>query len=106
LAPSKEDLICDYFTGQGYKYIKKSFWFLITGVIFKRRNHAYGLERQKPDFDIDLVCQKIRDLLDGPDCIGRYWQVWHTFQRQGITVRPRISLKSIDGNGVKNYRRT
>jgi hypothetical protein len=25
LAPSKEDLICDYFTGQGYKYIKKSF---------------------------------------------------------------------------------
>lgn len=50
--------------------------------------------RRKPDFDINIVRQKIVQLLAGPACVGGYRHVWHTLQRQGITV-PRSIVQEI-----------
>ena len=80
MASSEEDLIRDYFK-HGYEYteivlmLKNRHSIDISVSTLKRRLRAYGLKKRQPDFDIDLVRQRIRDLLDGPGCIGGYRQV-------------------------------
>ena len=46
------------------------------------------------DYDIVSVRDKIRGLLDGPDCMGGYRHIWHTLKMQGIGV-PRSTVKAL-----------
>jgi hypothetical protein len=96
----EERLIHDYFS-QGYEYseiilmLNNRHDIKISIRTLKRRLRAYGLKRREPDFDIDVVRQKIRDLINGPGCIAGYRQVWHTLRMQGITVPCLIVQKTL-----------
>jgi hypothetical protein len=108
----EERLIHDYFS-QGYEYseiilmLNNRHDIKISIRTLKRRLRAYGLKRREPDFDIDVVRQKIRDLINGPGCIAGYRQVWHTLRMQGITV-PRLivqkTLQELDPEGSAEWK--
>jgi len=61
-----------------------------------------GLQR-----DVVSVRDKIRSLLDGPDCMGGYRHVWHTLKMQGVGV-PRSTvealLRELDPEGTEERR--
>jgi hypothetical protein len=49
----------------------------------ERRLQQYGLRRKNPDYDIELVTDEVRRILDGPGCIPGYRHVWHTLKLKG-----------------------
>jgi hypothetical protein len=58
----------------------------------ERRLQQYGLRRKNPDYDIELVTDEVRRILDGPGCIPGYRHVWHTLKLKGYQV-PRIIVE-------------
>ena len=80
----------------------------IAGIAtLKRRLKEYGLKRRNVDYDMVSVRDKIRGLLDGPDCMGGYRHIWHTLKMQGIGV-PRSAvealLRELDPEGTEERR--
>ena len=74
----------------------------------KRRIKKYGLQRKNSDYDLDVVRDAVRSLLDGPGCCRGYRAIWHTLQMNGITV-PRVVvaelLRELDPVGVQERSR-
>ena len=108
----EEELIRDYFS-KGFKYyeirefLEKEHGITMGIATLKRRVKVYGLKRKNPDYDIRVVREKIRSLLDGPGCVGGYRHVWHTLQLQGIMVPRKIvedMLKELDPEGTAERR--
>ena len=60
---------------------------VISERTLHRRLREYGLNRRTPNYDMTEIEAKVRQLLDGPDCLVGYRHVWHTPQRRGIQVR-------------------
>ena len=50
------------------------------------RIKEYGLKRRNVRYDLNSVRNKIRSLLDGPDCMEGYKHIWHALKMQGISV--------------------
>ena len=98
-AQQEENLIKEYFS-KGFKYkeiiefLTKNHSINMSIATLKRRIKLYGLQRKNADYDIDVITEKIRTILDGPGCIAGYRHVWHTLKLQGISV-PRSVVQHI-----------
>ena len=70
-----ENIIKEYFN-RGFKYeeiiefLSKNHSMTMRRVTLKRRLKQYGLQQKNADYDIDLVREEIRTILDGPGCIA------------------------------------
>ena len=79
-AQEEENIIKEYFNG-GFKYeeiiefLSKNHSITMSITTLKRRLKQYGLQRKNADYDIDLVREEIRTILDGPGCIAGYRHV-------------------------------
>lgn len=79
---SEEVMICDYFN-KGFIYdeifvfLDKYYGVRRSIVMLKRCLKEYGLKRWYMEYDVGLVWDKIRSLLDGFDCMGGYRYVWY-----------------------------
>ena len=69
----EENLIKEYFN-RGFIYeeiiefLNKHHSITISIATLKRRLKQYGLQRKNADYDIDVVREKLRTILDGPGC--------------------------------------
>lgn len=108
----EKELICKYFK-RGFKYeeirmlLEKHHAIRMSIETLKRRLKDYGLKRRNADFDVEVVRQKIRILLDGPDCMGGYRHVWHTLQMEGVNVPRDVVqqlLRELDPQGSDERR--
>ena len=74
---SEEVAIRDYFNN-GFTYdeivalLEKYHGVKMSIATLKRRLKEYGLKRRNVNYDVVSVRDKIRGLLDGPDCMGGY----------------------------------
>lgn len=79
---SEEVTIRDYFN-KGFIYdeifvfLDKYYGVRMSIVTLKSRSKEYGLKRRYMEYDVGLVRDKIRSLLDGFDCMGGYRYVWY-----------------------------
>ena len=93
---SEEVTIRDYFN-KGFTYdeilalLDTYHGVRMSIATLKRRLKEYGLKRRYMEYDVGSVRDKIRSLLDGPDCMGGYRHVWHTLKMQGVGV-PRSTV--------------
>ena len=111
-AHGEEEAIRDYFK-KGFTYdeilalLDQYHGIRMSIATLKRRIKEYGLKRRNLQYDLNSVRDKIRSLLDGPDCMGGYRHIWHTLKLQGISV-PRsvveILLKELDPEGTEERR--
>ena len=111
-AHGEEEAIRDYFK-KGFTYDEilalsdQCYGIRMSIATLKRRIKEYGLKRRNLQYDLNSVRDKIRSLLDGPDCMGGYRHIWHTLKLQGISV-PRsvveILLKELDPEGTEERR--
>ena len=108
-AQEEENIIKEYFN-RGFKYeeiiefLSKNHSITMSIATLKRRLKQYGLQRKNADYDIDLVREEIRTILDGPGCIAGYRHVWHTLKLQGISVPRSVVrnlIKQLDPEGVQ-----
>ena len=109
---SEEVAIRDYFK-KGFTYdeilalLDKYHGVRMSIATLKRRWKEYGLKRRNADYDMVSVRDKIRGLLDGPDCMGGYRHILHTLKMQGIGV-PRSAvealLRELDPEGTEERR--
>lgn len=108
-AQQEENLIKEYFS-KGFKYkeiiefLTKNHSINMSITTLKRRIKLYGLQRKNADYDIDVITEKIRTILDGPGCIAGYRHVWHTLKLQGISVPRSVVqhiIKQLDPEGVE-----
>ena len=108
-AQEEENIIKEYFN-RGFKYeeiielLSKNHSITMSIATLKRRLKHYGLQRKNADYDIDLVREEIRTILDGPGCIAGYRHVWHTHKLQGISVPRSVVrnlIKQLDPEGVQ-----
>lgn len=109
---SEEVTTRDYFN-KGFTYneilalLDKYHGVRMSIATLKRRLKEYGLKRRYMEYDVGSVRDKIRSLLDGPDCMGGYRHVWHTLKMQGVGV-PRSTvealLKELDPEGTEERR--
>ena len=108
-AQEEENIIKEYFN-RGFKYeeiiefLSKNHSIKMGITTLKRRLKQYGLQRKNADYDIDLVREEIRTILDGPGCIAGYRHVWHTLKLQGISVPRSVVrnlIKQLDPEGVQ-----
>lgn len=82
---SEEVVICDYFK-KGFIYdeifvfLDKYYGVRMSIIMLKRCLKEYGLKRRNVDYDVVLVWDKIRGLLDGFDCMGGYRYIWYIFK--------------------------
>ena len=97
--PGEEEEIRDYFK-KGFTYdeilalLDQHHGIRMSIATLKRRIKEYGLRRRNLQYDLNSVRDKIRSLLDGPDCMGGYRHIWHTLKLQGISrIIPTISEK-------------
>ena len=93
---------------RGFKYEEiRLFLFKNHGVemslsTLKRRIKQYGLKRQRPDYDIDVVRESIQSVINGPGCLQGYRSSWHTLQLRGKRVSRIVVqelLREIDPDG-------
>lgn len=76
-------------------------------ALLKRCLKQYSLKRRNVEYDVSSVQDKIRSLLDGPDCMGDYRHVWHTLKMQGVSVpcyTVEASLRELDPEGTEKRR--
>ena len=108
-AQEEENIIKEYFN-RGFKneeiieFLSKNHSVTMSIATLKRRLKQYGLQRKNADYDIDLVREEIRTILDGPGCIAGYRHVWHTLKLQGISVPRSVVrnlIKQLDPEGVQ-----
>ena len=108
-AQQEENFIKEYFS-KGFKYkeiiefLTKNHSINMSIATLKRRIKLYGLQRKNADYDIDVITEKIRTILDGPGCIAGYRHVWHTLKLQGISVPRSVVqhiIKQLDPEGVE-----
>ncbi|CAB4041048.1 RNA-directed DNA polymerase from mobile element jockey, partial [Paramuricea clavata] len=108
-AQQEENLIKEYFS-KGFEYkeiiefLTKNHSINMSIATLKRRIKVYGLQRKNADYDIDVITEKIRTILDGPGCIAGYRHVWHTLKLQGISVPRSVVqhlIKQLDPEGVE-----
>ena len=107
-ARREEEAIRNYFN-KGFTYneilalLERYHDIRMSIATLKRRTKEYGLKRRNVDYDLDSIRDKIRSLLDGPECMGGYRHIWHTLKMQGIRV-PRSTvealLKELDPEGM------
>ena len=90
-AQGEEETIRDYFKN-GFSYdeilalLDKYHGIRMSIATLKRRIKEYGLKRRNMRYDLNSVRNKIRSLLDGPDCMEGYRHIWHALKMQGISV--------------------
>jgi hypothetical protein len=75
-----------------------------------RRLKSYGLyrrgfnERDNSEDILEIVKQRISEIINGPGSCGGYRTVWHTLKMEGLQV-PRIvvqeTLKELDPEGTE-----
>ena len=101
-AQREEETISDYFK-KGFTYyeilalLDKYHGIRMSTATLKRRIKEYGLKRRNVRYDLNSVRNKIRSLLDGPDCMGGYRHIWHALKMQGISV-PRSVFRNFCGD--------
>ena len=111
----EKELIIFYFN-RGFSYneiiqfLAKQHNISISYRTICRRLKTYGLHRQ--DFNeradsedlLEVVRQRITEILNGPGSCSRYRTVWHTLKMEGVQV-PRIvvqeTLKELDPEGTQ-----
>ena len=105
----EQRLIKEYFN-KGFTYeeivefLSKNHSLQMSIATLKRRIKQYGLQRRNIDYDVNVVREKIVNILDGPGCMGGYRHVWHTLKLQGISVPRSVVwhlVKLLDPEGVK-----
>ena len=110
---SEEVAIRDYLKKKDFTYdgilalLDKYHGVRMSIATLKRRLKEYGLKRRNVDYDMVSVRDKIRGLLDGPDCMGGYRHIWHTLKMQGIGVPRSVveaSLRELDPEGTEKRR--
>lgn len=108
---SEEVAIRNYFN-KGFTYDEiLAFWDKYHGVgmsiALLKRCLQYSLKRRNVEYDVSSVQDKIRSLLDGPDCMGDYRHVWYTLKMQGVGVpcyTVKASLRELDPEGTEKRR--
>lgn len=112
-----EQTIIKYYFQRGFSYeeiillLKKNHGHEISYSTLLRRLRAYGLSRRgfftKDDSNntIEMVRQRISEILNGPGSFGGYRAIWHTLEMEGLHV-PRIiiedMLKELDPEGSQS----
>ena len=95
---NEEDIIRFYFyRGFNYEEILKflqKYHDKEMSLSTLKRIRNYGLQRRNIEYDLDVVRDAVRSLLNGPGCCRGYRAIWHTLQMNGMTV-PRASLQSV-----------
>ena len=105
-AQEEENLIKEYFS-KGFKYdeiielLSKNHSVKMSIATLKRRIKRYGLQRKNVDYEINVVREKIRNILDGPGCIGGYRHVWHALKLQGISVQRSVAQHLLNNSILK-----
>ena len=88
---SLDSLVTQYFR-KGFQYesivqfLSKFNGINISLPTLKSKSRELNLKRRSFNVDFDLVCQRMRELLDGSSCMGGYRAIWHTLNREGIQV--------------------
>ena len=96
----EEEEVIAYYFYRGFQYeeivmfLEKHHGITMSMRTLKRRLKSYGLQRRKPEYDIDLVRTAVQGIIDGPGCLQGYRLVWHTLQLKGIRV-PRIVVEEL-----------
>ena len=73
-----EEGLIRYYSFRGFEYKEiRLFLFKNHGIeislsTLKRRIKQYGLRRQRPDYDIDVVRESIQSVINGPGCLQGY----------------------------------
>lgn len=94
-----DSLVTSYFR-KGFQYesivkfLSKFNGINISLRTLKSKLRELGLKRRSVNADLDSVRQRIRELLDGPNCMGGYRSIWHTLHREGIQV-PRTHVQHL-----------
>ena len=104
-----EELIRYYFN-QGFTYVEICFFLSknhgidLSQSTLKRRLKTLGLRRRNSEYDLPLLRDAVRSIIDGPDSCRGYCFIWHTLQLDGIRV-PRFVVqqlvKELDPDRVK-----
>ena len=107
-----EELIRYYFN-RGFTYVEiclflsKNHGIDISQSTLKRRLKSLGLRRRNSEYDLPLLRDAVRIIIDGPDSCRGYRSKWHTLQLDGIRV-PRFVVqqlvKELDPDGVRERR--
>ncbi len=110
---NEEELIKYYFF-RGYEYkdilrfLSEYHDIIISKSTLQRRLRSYGISRRNAEYNIDTVTNDIREMLDGPECLGGYRYVWHALKMKGHQV-PRtvvqLLLKDLDPEGCSLRKR-
>ena len=107
-AVDEEGLITYYFF-RGLKYdeirlfLSKFHDVDVSLSTLKRRIKQFGLKRRKVDYNLAVVTDSVRALLNGPDSHAGYRAIWHSLQMNGHRV-PRLVVEEVvrelDPDGV------
>ena len=111
-----EEALIKYYFRRGFSYeeilllLKKQHNHEISYSTLLRRLNAYGLSRRgfftTEDWNssIQMVRQRVSEIIDGPGSSGGYRTIWHTLEMEGLRV-PRIvvqdMLKELDPEGTQ-----
>ena len=66
-----------------------------------------GLKRRNATYDVDSVCDRIQDEIDGLGCSVGYRAVWHTVHLEGMQVPRKVvedTLRELDPEGCQERR--
>ena len=101
-----EEALIKYYFRRGFSYeeilllLKKQHNHEISYSTLLRRLNAYGLSRRgfftKGDSNscIQMVRQRVSEIVDGPGSSGGYRTIWHTLDMEGLRV-PRIVVQDM-----------
>ena len=98
-AQEEENIIKEYFN-TSFKYeeiiefLSKNHSITTSIVTVKRCLKQYSLQQKIAEYDIDLVREEIRTILDGPGCSAGYRHICHMLKLQGISV-PRSVVRNL-----------
>ena len=111
-----ENAIIKYYFQRGFSYNEILLFFVnrhnheISYSTLLRRLKAYGLgrkgffDREDSDNIIEVVRQRIQELINGPGTCAGYQIIWHTLEMEGLRV-PHIivqdMLKELDPDGLQ-----
>lgn len=105
-----ESSLISYYFSRGYKYeaivifLKKYHGIKVSLRTLKNRLKKYNLKRKLPNYDLEMVRERIRHELAGPGCQRGYRSMWNMLRLQDIQVPRQIVadiMKELDPEGCQ-----
>ena len=109
LASYEESIIRHYFS-KGFQYksiiqmLDKRHGIKMCERTLRSRLSAFGLSRRLPQYELNVIRNRISQELDGPGCMGGYRTTWHTLRMEGMQVPRRIVegiVRELDPEGCE-----